>query len=93
MGSNCAPLIADKFLFSYERDFKLSLSEDNQSDVIEAFESTSRYLADLWNIDNDLSDSLVNRIYSSQLQSNKVNVSDTEASVFGFTFIYIGWFC
>ena len=44
MGSNCAPLVADLFLFCYERDFMLSLSEDNQSDVIEAFNSTSRYL-------------------------------------------------
>ena len=35
MGTNCAPLVADLFLFCYERDFMLSLSEDNQSDVIE----------------------------------------------------------
>ena len=41
MGTNCAPLVADLFLFSYERDF-MSLSEDNQSSVIEAFNSTSR---------------------------------------------------
>ena len=34
MGTNCAPLVADLFLFYYERDFMLSLSEDNQSDVI-----------------------------------------------------------
>ena len=36
MGTNCAPLVADQFLFCCERDFMLSLSEDNQSDVIEA---------------------------------------------------------
>ena len=52
MGTSCAPLVADLFLFCYERDFMLSLSEDNQSDVIEAFNSTSRYLDDLLNIDN-----------------------------------------
>ena len=28
MGTNCAPLVADLFLFCYERDFMLSLSED-----------------------------------------------------------------
>ena len=38
MGINCAPLVADLFLFCYERHFMLSLSEDNQSDVIEAFQ-------------------------------------------------------
>ena len=47
MGTNCAPLVADLFLFCYERDFMLSFSEENQSDVIEAFNSTSRYLDDL----------------------------------------------
>ena len=58
----------------------LSLSEDNQSDFIEAFNSTSRYLDDLLNIDNNFFDSMVNRIYPSELQLNKASVSDTEAS-------------
>ena len=67
MGTNCAPLLAYLFLFCYERDFMLSLSEDNQSDVIESFISTSRYLDDLLNIDNNFFDSMVNRIYPSEL--------------------------
>ena len=75
MGTNCAHLVADLFLFSCERDFMLSLSEDNQSDVIEAFNSTSRYLDDLLNIDNNFFDSMANRIYPSELQLNKANVS------------------
>ena len=57
-----------------------SLSEDNKSDVIEAFNSTSRYLDDLLNIDNNFFDSMTNRIYPSELQLNEDNVSDTEAS-------------
>ena len=52
MGTNCAPLVADLFLFCYERDFMLSLSDNNQTDIIEAFNSTSRYLDNLLNIDN-----------------------------------------
>ena len=62
MGTNCAPLVADLLLFCYERDFMLSLSENNQSDVILAFNSTSRYLDDLLNIDNNIFDNMVNRI-------------------------------
>ena len=54
----------------------LSLSEDNQSDVIEPFNSTSRYLDDLLKIDNIFFDSMVNRIYPSELQINKANVSN-----------------
>ena len=80
MGTHCDPLVADLFLFCYERDFMLSLQEDNQTGVIEAFNSTSRYLDDLLNIDNNFFDSVVNRIYPSKLQLNKANVSDAEAS-------------
>ena len=69
----------------------LSLSEDNQTGVIEAFNSTSRYLDDLLNIDNNFFDSMVNRIYP--LELNKANVSGCRGLIFGFTFIYIGWFC
>ena len=47
MGTNCAPLVADLFSFCNERDFMLSLSENNQTDIIEAFNSTSRYIDDL----------------------------------------------
>ena len=71
----------------------LSLSDDNQSEVIEDFNSTSRYLDDLLNIDNTFFDSMVNHIYPPELQLNKGHVSGTEASFFGLTFFYIGWFC
>ena len=57
-----------------------SCSEDNQSDVLEAFNSTSRYLDDLLNIDNNLFDSMVNRIYPSALQLNKAIMSHSEVS-------------
>ena len=42
MGTNCAPLVADLFLYCYERDFMDSLNHENQADVSEAFNSTSR---------------------------------------------------
>ena len=44
MGTDCAPLIADLFIFCYEKDFMTSLSDVKQAEVIEAFKSTSRYL-------------------------------------------------
>ena len=43
MGTNCAPLVAELLLFCYERDFMLSLSDNNQADIIEALNPTSRY--------------------------------------------------
>ena len=82
MGTNCAPLVADLFIFCYERNFMKDLSSDNQADVIKAFNSTSRYLDDLLNIDNPYFEGMVNQIYPSELQLNQANTSDTEAPFF-----------
>ena len=43
------------------------------------FNSTSRYLDDLLNIDNPYFEGMVNQIYPPELQLNKANISDTEA--------------
>ena len=56
-----------------------NISSDNQTDVIKALNSTSRYLDDLLNIDNSYFEGMVNQIYPSELQLNKANTSDTEA--------------
>ena len=56
------------FWFCYERDFILSLSDNNQADIIEAFNSTSRYLYDLLNIDNPYFEQMVGQIYPTELQ-------------------------
>ena len=67
MGTNFAPLVADLFLFWYERDFMMSLSDDKQADVIDAFNTTSRYLDDILNINNVYFDNMVSHIYPSEL--------------------------
>ena len=50
IGTNCAPLIADLFLVCYEKDFMKSITKEKRYDLIDAFNSTSRYLDDLLNI-------------------------------------------
>ena len=79
MGTNCAPLVADLFLFCYERDFIMSLSDDMQAGIIDAFNTKSRYLDDTLNVNNVYFDNMVNQIYPSELQLDKANTSDTEA--------------
>ena len=56
--------MADLFLFCYERDFTTFLSDEKQSEVIEAFSSTltSRCFDDLFNIDNKYFDGLISQI-------------------------------
>ena len=44
MGTNFDPLVTDLFLFCYERDFMMSVSDDKQADVIDASNTTSWYL-------------------------------------------------
>ena len=78
--SNCAPLVTDLFLFCYERDFMMPLSDDKQAGVIDALNTTSRYLDDILNINNVYFDNTVSQVYPSELQLNKANTSDTEAA-------------
>ena len=80
MGTNCAPLVADLFLFCYERDFMMSLSDDKQADVIDAFNTTSRYLDDILNINNVYFGNMESQIYPSELQDIKTNTSETGAA-------------
>ena len=74
MGTNCAPLVADLFLFCYDSDFMTSLSDDNQADIIEEF--------NLFNIDNPHFEGMVNQIYPPELQLNKAKTIDTERGPF-----------
>ena len=53
---------------------------DKQADVINAFNTTSRYLDDISNINNVYLDNMVNQIYPSELLLNKANTSDTKAA-------------
>ena len=79
MGTKCAPLVAQLLLYYYERDFMDSLN--NQADNIEAFNSTSRYLDDLLNVDNHYFESMVNQIYPPELQLNKAPFLDLHLSI------------
>ena len=67
MATNCSPLVADLFLYCFVRDVMDSLNQDNQANVIEAFNSTSRYLDDLLNIDNPYFEGMVNQMYPPDL--------------------------
>ena len=58
----------------------MSLSDDKQADAIDAFNTTSRYLDDILNINHVYFDNMVCQIYRSELQLNKANTSDTEAA-------------
>ena len=58
----------------------MSLSDDKQDDIIDAFNTTSRYLDDMLNINNVYFDTLVSQKYPSELQLNKTNTSITKVA-------------
>ena len=58
----------------------ISLSDDKQAGVIDAFNTTSRYLDDILNMNNVYFDNMVSQIYHSELQLNKDNTSDTKTT-------------
>ena len=58
----------------------MSLSDEKQADVIAAFNTTSRYLDEILNINKIYFDNMVSQIYPSEPQLNKANASDTKAA-------------
>ena len=90
MGTNCAPLIADLFLYCYERDFMSNLQKSKRFDLIDKFNYTSRYLDDIFTIDNPTFAEHIPDIYPRELQLNKANTSDKETSFLDLNIKVIG---
>ena len=55
----------------------MSLPDDKQADIIDAFYTISKYLEDIFNIDNVYFDTMISQIHPSELQLKKANTSDT----------------
>ena len=80
MGTNCAPLIADLFLFCFERDFTSNLHKSKRYDLIDMFNDTSQYLCDIFTIDNPEFEKHIPDIYPTELQLNKANTLGKKTS-------------
>jgi hypothetical protein len=52
MGTNCAPLLTDLFLYSYESEFLQKLLKDKKIHEARAFNFTYRYIDDVLSINN-----------------------------------------
>ena len=73
MGTNCAPLIADLFLYCFERDFMTKLQKSKRTDLIDMFNETSRYLDDILTVDNPDFERYISEIYPPELELKKAN--------------------
>ena len=71
----------------------MSLTDDKLADIMDAFNTTSRYFGDIININNVYFDNMVSQIYPSEIQLNKANIPDTNAtfldSAFNLKWIFL----
>ena len=68
MGTNCAPLLADLFLYSYEAEFIQGLLKKNDKKLAQSFNFTFRYIDDVLSLNNSKFGDYVDRIYPNELE-------------------------
>jgi hypothetical protein len=80
MGTNCTPLLADLFLYSYEGEFIQKLLHEKNKPLAVTFNSTCRYTDVVLSINNHQFHSYVDSIYPSELEIRDITESYTSAS-------------
>ena len=87
MGTNCAPLLVDLFLYSYENEFLDNMIKSGHRRLAWSFNLCYRYIDDLIVFNNKTFLDYLKEIYPSQLTVKKANKSDHLADYFDLTFI------
>ena len=80
MGTNCAPLLADLFLHSYEAEFVQKLLRDNNKKLAVSFNHTFRYIDDVLSINNHNFHIYVHLIYPDELEIKDTTESHKSSS-------------
>ena len=87
MGTNCASLLADLFLYSYENEFLDNMIRSGHRRLARSFNLCYRYIDDLLVFNNKKFLDYLKEIYPSQLTVEKANKSDHLADYLDLTFI------
>ena len=80
MGTNCAPLLADIFLYSYEADFVQSLLSTGKKHLASRFNLTYRYIDDVLSINNTEFENYLGQMYPAELEIKDTTENTTSAS-------------
>jgi hypothetical protein len=80
MSTNCAPLLADLFLYSYEADFIQRLLKKNEKTLSRSFNFTFRYIDDVISLNNSRFGDFVDRIYPIELEIKDITGTALPAS-------------
>ena len=87
MGTNCAPLLADLFLYSFENEFLDNMIRSGHRRLARSFNLCYRYMDDLIVFNNKKCLDYLKEIYPLQLTVEKANKSDHLADYLDLTFI------
>ena len=80
MGTNCAPLLADLFQYSYESTFIQELTKPKQTKFARKFNITFRYIDDLLSIENHNLGDYIQYIHPPELELKETTISYSEIS-------------
>ena len=80
MGTKCAPLLADLFLYSYEADFIQGLLQKNEKKLARSFNFTFRYIDDVLTLNDARFGDFLDRIYPIELEIKDTTDTDRSAS-------------
>ena len=80
MGTNCAPLLADVFLYSYETDFVQGLLKKNEKKPARSFNFKYRYIDDVLSLNNSRFGDFIDRIYTIELETKDTTDTDRPVS-------------
>ena len=67
MGTNCAPLLADLFLYLYEAGFMQGLLKKNEKKLTRSFNFTFRYIDHVLSLNTSMFGDDVDCVYPSEL--------------------------
>ena len=79
MGTNCAPLLAEIFLYSYEAEFIQPLLSTRKEKLASQFNFTYRYINDVLSINNPDFENYLGQMYSAELEIKDTTESNTSA--------------
>ena len=87
MGTNCAPSLADLFLYSYENDFLDKLIMEGNRKLARKFNLSYRYIDDLISFNNKRFKEFISDIYPKELTISQTTESTSIASYLDLLFI------
>ena len=68
MGTNCAPLLADMFLYSYEAEFIQNILKSGEKKLAKQFNLTFRYIDDVLSLNNSKFSDSIDLTYPNELE-------------------------